>query len=414
MSRCDKRHFPVDCPLYRKMPVQHRISLLEAAGICKKCLNHKRRDDRGAKRCAKRHEENHWMCREFSDPAEGGTPQKRLPAVQHQPGRLVYGCRTEIHVRSRADMEAGGYNVRLTTLYDSNQKQSYIRDEVARRHTLRYIRVPERTVKLSPATKEKATKLYILDVRPRSRAMKEPEVVTCYGVEGGQRTLPEEFGANELRHKFAKRPGRLTNSNVAQPEADMELLVGADNPYLMPTVIYQSVTHGTDLFVTRNPLYIGEMLAGETSGTAWTKKGAAGGGKEKTSTPKQRQQQASKRPVKAPPVQTPAAASEWQEGSEEQPAAGPSGVRSGRRLDSSPALSVAASDTMVSAEERAASSPPARDSSREKSSSEEPRLPCARKSRARLESSASETSAASPGRVAHGDGSSVSRGPPWK
>ncbi|MFN9910682.1 MAG: hypothetical protein ACK56F_32015, partial [bacterium] len=111
------------------------------------------------------------------------------------------------------------------TLYDSNQKQSYIRDEVARRHTLRYIRVPERTVKLSPATKEKATKLYILDVKPRSRAMKEPEVVTCYGVEGGQRTLPEEFGANELRQKFAKRPGRLTNSNVAQPEADMELLV---------------------------------------------------------------------------------------------------------------------------------------------------------------------------------------------
>jgi hypothetical protein len=100
--------------------------------------------------------------------------------------------------------------------------------------------------------------------------MKEPEVVTCYGVEGGQRTLPEEFGANELRNKFAKRPGKLTNSNVAQPEADMELLVGADNPYLMPTVIYQSVTHGTDLFVTRNPLYIGEMLAGETSGTAWS------------------------------------------------------------------------------------------------------------------------------------------------
>ncbi|MFN9909712.1 MAG: hypothetical protein ACK56F_26950, partial [bacterium] len=84
-------------------------------------------------------------------------------------------------------------------------------------------------------------------------------------------------------------------------------------------------------------------------------------------------------------------------------------MRSGRRLDSSPALSMAASDTMVSAEERAASSPPARDSSRGRSSSEEPRLPTARKSRARLESSASESSAASPERVAHGDGSSRSR-----
>ena len=131
MSRCDKRHFPVDCPLYKKMPVQHRISLLEAAGICKKCLSHEKRDDRGAKRCARRHEENHWMCREFSAPAGGGTPQKMLPAVQHQPGRLVYRCRTVIHVRSRSDMEAGEYNVKLTTLYDSNQQQSYIRDEVA-------------------------------------------------------------------------------------------------------------------------------------------------------------------------------------------------------------------------------------------------------------------------------------------
>ncbi|MFN9981167.1 MAG: hypothetical protein ACK53Y_14675, partial [bacterium] len=125
--------------------------------------------------------------------------------------------------------------------------------------------------------------------------------------------------------------------------------------------------------------------------------GAAGGAKKKAATPKPRQQKASKRPVKAAPVQTPAAASEWQEEPGEQPAAGTSGVRSGRRLDSSPALSVAASDTMVSAAERAASSPPARDSS-----PEEPRLPCARKSRPRLESSASETSAASPGRVAHG------------
>ena len=115
--------------------------------------------------------------------------------------------------------------------------ESYIRDEVARRHTLRYIRVPERTVKLFPAAREKTTKLYILDVKPRSPAVKEPEVLSCYGVEGGQRTLPEEFGAYELRQKFAKRPCRLSNANVAQPEADMDVIVGVDNPYLMPTVV---------------------------------------------------------------------------------------------------------------------------------------------------------------------------------
>jgi hypothetical protein len=187
-------------------------------------------------------------------------------------------------------MEAGEYNVKLTTLYDSNQQQSYIRDEIAKRHALRYVRVPERTVDLFPAAAEKTTKLYILDVKPRSPAGRaESEVLSCYGIEGGERTLPEEFGANELRQKFAKRPGRLSNANVAQPEAEMDVLVGQDNPHLMPAVVYQSINDGTDLFITRNLLYPGEMLVGETSGTAWKGKGAAGGAKKKTSTPKPRQ-----------------------------------------------------------------------------------------------------------------------------
>jgi hypothetical protein len=81
----------------------------------------------------------------------------------------------------------------------------------------------------------------------------------------------------------------------------------------MPVKVYQSVKDGKDLFIMRNSLYSGEMLCGETSGTAWKKKGAAGGAKT-TSTPKPRQQKAkdqqtaSKRPVKAAPVRTPAAA----------------------------------------------------------------------------------------------------------
>ncbi len=62
--------------------------------------------------------------------------------------------------------------------------------------------------------------------------------MSCYVIEGGERTLPEEFGANELRQKFAKRPGRLSNANVAQPEAGMDVVVGGDNPYLIPAVVY--------------------------------------------------------------------------------------------------------------------------------------------------------------------------------
>jgi hypothetical protein len=209
------------------------------------------------------------LCRDFSDPEGDGVQRRLLPVVKPQPGRLVYRCRTVIHVRSKSDMEAGEYNVKLTTLYDSNQQQSYIRDEIAKKHVLRYVRVPERTVDLSPATSVKTTKLFILDVKPKSPARGvESEILSAYGIEGGERTLPEEFGANELRQKFATRPGRLTNANVAQPEAEVDIVVGRDNPRLMPVAVYQSIKDGKDLFIMRNSLYAGEMLCGETSGTA--------------------------------------------------------------------------------------------------------------------------------------------------
>jgi hypothetical protein len=112
---------------------------------------------------------------------------------------------------------------------------------------------------------------------------------------------------NELRKKFGKRPGLLTNSNVAQPEAGVDVVVGRDNPRLMPVEVLRSEKDGKDLYIMRNFL----MMFGETSGTALKKKGAAGGART-TSTPKPRQlkakdpQTASKRPVKAAPVRTPA------------------------------------------------------------------------------------------------------------
>jgi hypothetical protein len=274
LSRCDERHFLVDCSLYRKLPVQHRVSLLEAAGICKKCLSHKKRDDGGAEHCEGQHKEDHWMCRNFSDPEGDGVQRRLLPAVKSQPGRLVYRCRTVIHVKSKSDVEAGEYSVKLTTLYDSNQRQSYIRDEIAKKHVLRYVRVPERTVDISPATSAKTTKLFILDVKTRSSARGvDPEILSAYGIEGGERTLPEEFGVYELRQKFAKSPSRLTNSNVAQPEEEVDVVLGRDNPRLMPVEVHRSVNDGRDLCIMRGSLYLGEMLFGETSGTALKKKG---------------------------------------------------------------------------------------------------------------------------------------------
>ncbi len=69
--------------------------------------------------------------------------RRLLPVVTSRPGRLAYKCRTVIHVKSRADSESDNYSVRLTTLYNSDQRQSYIVNEVATALALRYVQVPD-------------------------------------------------------------------------------------------------------------------------------------------------------------------------------------------------------------------------------------------------------------------------------
>jgi hypothetical protein len=186
------------------------------------------------------------MCRTFSDPEGSGIEKRLLSVVKSQPGRLVYRCQTVIHVKSRSDLETDGYSVQLTTLYDSNQRQSYIRNEVAQKHVLRYVQVPERTVDISPAAPAKTTKLFILDVKPRSAAVGEgPQLLSAYRVDKVELTLPEEPGVNKLRSKFGTRPGLLTNSIVAQLEAIADLVIGRDNPNHMPVEFLRSKNDGT-------------------------------------------------------------------------------------------------------------------------------------------------------------------------
>ena len=119
--RCMKRHLPEDCSLFRELPVQHRVSLLSAARVCRKCLNHSERDSERRRQCEEQGRDAHWLCRSFSDPREGGVAVRLLPEVVPQAGRLVYRCRTVLHVKSRADLGTGNYSAKLTTLYDSNQ-----------------------------------------------------------------------------------------------------------------------------------------------------------------------------------------------------------------------------------------------------------------------------------------------------
>ncbi len=123
--------------------------------------------------------------------------------VTSQPGRLVYKCRTVIHVKSRVDSESDNYSVRLTTLYDSNQRQSYIVNKVAMAQALRYVQVPSKIVYTSSTTLGKTNKLFILDVKPRSTAADaDPLLLTAYGLDKTELTLPEEPKLNMLRSKF--------------------------------------------------------------------------------------------------------------------------------------------------------------------------------------------------------------------
>ena len=103
--------------MFKNLPVQHRVSLLSAAKVCKKCLSHNMKDGGKTRRCKEQSKDDHWLCWSFSDPEEeGGVIRRLLPEVTSQPGRLVYRCRTIIHVKSRADLESNNYSVQLTTL----------------------------------------------------------------------------------------------------------------------------------------------------------------------------------------------------------------------------------------------------------------------------------------------------------
>jgi hypothetical protein len=255
--------------------------------------------------------EDHWLCQFFSDPEGPEMERRLLPAVIPQPGRQVYRCQSVIHVKTRSDLQTDDYSVRLTTLYNSAQRHSFIMNEVALATTLRYVRVPERSVEISPVHRVKTTKLFILDVKPRLAAeAAEALMVTAYGVDGVELTMQEEPSLDMLRSKFDIRPGRLSNASMAQPEAVAHLVIGRDNPAHMPAVVARSVKGGSDLYLMRNDLFTGEMLFGETDKSGSRKKGAAGGSKS-TSTPKPRQLKAKnppiadKRPEKAAQVQIP-------------------------------------------------------------------------------------------------------------
>ncbi len=162
----------------------------------------------------------------------------------------------------------------------------------------------------------------------------------------------------------------------------------------MPKVVAQSIRGGSDLYFMRTDFFPGEMLYGETEKSGSKKKKAASGPKT-TSTPK--------------PRTSPAAKKRPDTAAEEQSIAGPSGIRDRRWQDSSPAISLAASDSMVSSLGRTASDTPVRDGSeRKRSISKERALICARKSRVdetslvdvAQDSGTSRSRAASPGGMA--------------
>ncbi len=173
------------------------------------------------------------------------------------------------------------------------------------------------------------------------------------------------------------------------------------------------------MYFMRSDCFLGEMLFGETEESGMKKKKAASDPKT-TSTPRPRGSPAAeKKQEKVAQVRTPAAAGRRPDRvGEGRAIAGPSGVGDRRRRDSSPAMSLAASDSMMSSLDRTASNTPVRDGGeRKKSVSKARTLICARKSKAdkvgpadvAQGSGAARSRAASPARVARDTGASRSR-----
>jgi len=80
---------------------------------------------------------------------------------------------------------------------------------------LRYVQVPSRIVYTSSTTLGKTNKLFILDVKPRSAAADVgPLLLTVYGLDKVDLTLPEEWKLDMLRSKFEIRPGHLSNTGA--------------------------------------------------------------------------------------------------------------------------------------------------------------------------------------------------------
>jgi hypothetical protein len=172
------------------------------------------------------------------------------------------------------------------------------------------------------------------------------------------------------------------------------------------------------LYFMCSPCFPGEMLFGETERRGTKKKKAASCPKT-TSTPRPRTSPAAeKKQEKVAQVPTPPAAGRRPDmAAEGRGIAGPSGSGDRRRRDSSPAMSLAASDSMVSSLGRTASDTPVRDGGeRKRSDFGEQILICARKSRADevglaevgQGSGAAKSRAASPAGVARGSGASRS------
>jgi hypothetical protein len=246
-----------------------------------KCLSHSKRDGDRTEQCEGQHVKVHWLYHYFSHPDGQRTEKRLLPAVVSQPGRQRYDCWQMIHVKTRSDLQTDDYSVQLMTLYDSARWHSFIMNEVALAQMLRYVQVPERSVEILENHRAKTTKLFILDVKPRSAAKTaEALMVSAYGVDNVELTVGAAPRLDLLRRKFDQRPGKLSIASADQPAGMVHLVIGKNNLAFMPTVIAQSVRGGSDLYFMRNDLFPGEMLFGETDTSSSRKKGAASGSKQ--------------------------------------------------------------------------------------------------------------------------------------
>ena len=264
---CGDRHRAMACEKFKGLSLPHRQSIIAEQELCANCLRHSENDIRRRKECLRRAAEPHWVGSSVRRPGRTPSPVEEMPTLgASAAGKVIFACRMEVMVKTKADLRQGEYGADLSVLFCPTRQMTAVVESVAIEKGIPWRAVPEVTVMLGDGRRETSTKLFLIEVKAtRShRASKEPEpvLIAAYGV---QNLAPFAAAAPELpllRHRF---PSARTASmgTLAQKAGPIDLVIARDYRKQWPSVTSPSCFEADNLYLMRSNFYPGQLLYGQ-------------------------------------------------------------------------------------------------------------------------------------------------------